>query len=58
VRFKPHLLRHAFATRLLASGADIVTVSAILGHGATMTTLLYTHSSPERMRQAVDSLPS
>jgi integrase len=58
VRFGLHLLRHAFATRLLASGADIITVSAILGHGAAMTTLLYTHSSPERMRRAVDSLPA
>ena len=56
VRFRLHLLRHAFASRLLASGVDIVTVSDLLGHGAAMTTLLYTHSSEAQKRKAVDTL--
>ena len=56
VHFGLHKLRHAFATRLLASGTDIVTVSDILGHGRAMTTLLYTHTDPARKRTAVNGL--
>jgi site-specific recombinase XerD len=54
--FHLHLLRHAFASKLLASGVDVVTISDILGHGASMTTLLYSHSSPAQKRKAVDTL--
>jgi integrase len=57
VRFHVHLLRHAFASRLLAAGVDVVTISSLLGHGHAMTTLLYAHSNPRLMRQAVDTLP-
>jgi integrase len=57
IPFHLHLLRHAFASRLLAAGVDIVTVSSLLGHGARMTTLLYAHSSIDQMRKAVDTLP-
>lgn len=56
IPFHLHLLRHAFASRLLAAGVDIVTVSDILGHGMAMTTLLYTHSSEARKRAAVAQL--
>ena len=52
-----HLFRHAFATRLLAAGVDIVTISEILGHGRMMVSLLYSHSDPDRKRKAVDTLP-
>lgn len=51
-----HLFRHAFATRLLSAGVDIVTISEILGHSRTMVSLLYSHSDPERKRKAVDTL--
>ncbi len=51
-----HLLRHAFTTSALAV-ADFVTVSKILGHGRTQTSLLYSHSTRERARDAVDKLP-
>jgi len=56
VHFHLHLLRHAFASRLLAAGIDVVTIGDILGHSAHMTTLLYSHSSPTRKREAVDTL--
>ncbi len=56
VRFHLHLLRHAAASRMLAAGVDVVTISDILGHGSRMVTLLYSHSTPERMRAAVDTL--
>jgi integrase len=56
VRAGLHLFRHAFATRLLASGVDIVTISEILGHGRIFISLLYSHSDLARKRHAVDSL--
>lgn len=54
--FHFHLCRHYFATRLLAAGVDIQTVADLLGHSRIMTSLLYSHSSPERMRAAVSVL--
>lgn len=52
-----HTLRHSFATRLLELGVDIKTVSALLGHGSTQTTLdFYAHSLIEHQRAAVERL--
>ncbi len=49
-----HTLRHSFATRLLELGVDIKTVSVLLGHGSTKTTLdIYAHSLIDRQRAAV-----
>lgn len=56
VDFHLHLLRHAFASRLMAAGTDIVTVGDLLGHSASMTTMLYAHSSPELRKRAVFGL--
>jgi len=54
VPFHFHLLRHFFATALLEKGADLVTVSELLGHSSSMTSLLYTHTDPDRKRRAVE----
>lgn len=52
-----HTLRHTFATRLLELGVDVKTVSVLLGHSSTRTTLdFYAHSLQDQQRLAVDRL--
>lgn len=52
-----HDLRHALATRMLAAGDDIRTVSGRLGHADPSTTLrIYAHWVPERDRAAADRI--
>ena len=51
-----HDLRHTFATRLVAKGADIETIRDLLGHHSITVTQRYTHSNDDRKRAAVDLL--
>ena len=52
----PHTLRHSFGKHALDAGADLVSVSALLGHQRLETTAIYTTASARDLERVVEKL--
>lgn len=54
IHVSPHMLRHTFATDMLNSGADLISVKELLGHESLNTTSIYTHVSQEQIKKVYE----
>jgi integrase len=54
----PHVLRHCWASHVLASGENIRAVQQQLGHKSLETTMIYVHARGAEVRSPLDQLPN
>lgn len=52
--FRPHALRHAFCSTLLANGTPVHEARDLMGHSSIAVTDKYSHSTPEHLRAAIE----
>jgi site-specific recombinase XerD len=57
IKASPHTLRHSFASHLVMSGVDLVSIKELLGHTQISTTMVYARLSPSYKASTVEKLP-
>ncbi len=51
-----HIIRHSFASNLVAKNVNIVNIQKLLGHSDLATTSIYTHASMEELANAINAI--
>ena len=58
VAVAPHQLRHAFASNVADAGGCLDEIAELLGHRSMVSSQVYLHPDPARLRRAVEAVPT